>query len=74
MFTCFSCFNFEYFCCLLLNSCFSSFFSTKQFNDDDYDDEEGNGQSQDSFDEIDEDLVPAEANGNITGGKRPFPR
>ncbi|XP_038135425.1 proton-activated chloride channel [Cyprinodon tularosa] len=40
----------------------------QQFNDDDYDDEEGNGQSQDSFDEIDEDLVPAEANGNITGG------
>ncbi|XP_047202194.1 proton-activated chloride channel [Girardinichthys multiradiatus] len=42
--------------------------SYQQFNDDDYYDDEGNGQSQDSFDEAEEDLVPVESGGNVTRG------
>ncbi|XP_012737270.2 proton-activated chloride channel [Fundulus heteroclitus] len=42
--------------------------SYQQFNDDDYDNDKGNGQSQDSFDEIDDDVVPVESNGNAARG------
>ncbi|XP_007569546.1 proton-activated chloride channel isoform X1 [Poecilia formosa] len=39
--------------------------SYQQFNDEDYEGDEGNGQSQDSIDDVDEETVPVESNGNV---------